>query len=154
MQLTKHWAASLDDYVIDLAWSSDGTRLAAASGSGPISVFEGKDGNRVHELPGHTDGTNTIAWQPKPEASTANSTLASGGQDGAVKFWDVIAGQHTTTAQLGTGWVEHLAWRPITHSSPPSRHCERSAAISRASQRLGSSEIAFAPRNGSGGKLT
>ena len=118
MQLTKHWAASLDDYVIDLAWSSDGTRLAAASGSGPISVFEGKDGNRVHELPGHTDGTNTIAWQPKPEASAANSTLASGGQDGAVKFWDVIAGQHTTTAQLGTGWVEHLAWRPITHSSP------------------------------------
>ena len=33
MELTKHWAAQLDDYVIDLAWSPDGSLLAAASGS-------------------------------------------------------------------------------------------------------------------------
>ena len=34
MQLTKHWAGQLDDYVIDLSWSPDGTLLAAASASG------------------------------------------------------------------------------------------------------------------------
>ena len=39
MQLTKHWAAQLDDYAIDLAWSPDGTTLAAASGAGPVSLF-------------------------------------------------------------------------------------------------------------------
>ena len=27
--------------------------------------------------------------------------LATGGQDGAVKFWDSAAGQHTATAQIG-----------------------------------------------------
>jgi len=36
MQLTKHWAAQLDDYAIDLAWSPDGSQLAAASSAGPV----------------------------------------------------------------------------------------------------------------------
>ncbi len=135
MQLTKHWAANLDDYVIDLEWSPDGTRLAAASSAGPISIFTTIDGSRQHELPGHDNGTNAIAWMPvagrplapragdvQPETDTnattaptptvGGSVLASGGQDGAVKFWDTNAGQHTATAKLGPAWVEHLAWRP------------------------------------------
>jgi len=109
MNLTKHWAAQLDDYVIDLAWSPDGTRLAAASASGPISLFASADGARAHELPGHPDGTNCLAWQPR---SSSGLTLATGGQDGTVKLWDATAGQHTATAELGSAWVEHLAWRP------------------------------------------
>jgi WD40 repeat protein len=122
VNLTKHWAATLDDYVIDLAWSPDGTLLAAASASGPVSLFARTDGARRHELPGHEPGTNCLAWQPvapsaqKSESTSSNLTsgllLATGGQDGAVKFWDALAGQHTATASLGSAWVEHLAWRP------------------------------------------
>ena len=141
MQLTKHWAATLDDYVIDLAWSPDGTLLAAASTTGPVSLFAASDGARRHELPGHENGTNCLAWRPAralpaeargqksevtsqetevrpskltPEFSplTSGMLLATGGQDGAVKFWDAAAGQHTATAPLGTAWVEHLGWRP------------------------------------------
>ena len=41
---------------------------------------------------------------------SAVAILATGGQDGAVKFWDALAGQHTATAALGSAWVEHLAW--------------------------------------------
>lgn len=106
MQLTKHWAAQLDDYVIDLAWSPDGQVLAAASTSGPISLLSGSDGARRHALSGHEGGTNAVAWKP------AGSVLASGGQDGNVKLWDCESGQHTATACLGRAWVEHLAWRP------------------------------------------
>ncbi len=133
MQLTKHWAATLDDYVIDLAWSPDGTMLAAASGAGPISLFATTDGATQHELPGHENGTNAIAFAPALQETgygglgtdPGNSglspvsrlpspvLLATGGQDGAVKFWDAVAGQHTATAKLGTAWVEHLAWRPV-----------------------------------------
>lgn len=105
MQLTKHWAAQLDDYVIDLSWSADAAALAAASAAGPIAVFASADGARRAELPGHEEGTNAIAWD-------AAATLASGGQDGTVKLWDVTAGQHTATAKLGNAWVEHVAWRP------------------------------------------
>lgn len=140
MQLTKHWAATLDDYAIDLAWSPDGTLLAAASTAGPIFLFAIAAGTKTHELPGHDLGTNCLAWQPaaktqNPEPKNQNafadpnseletpnpkprSLLASGGQDGAVKFWDATAGQHTATAKLGSAWVEHLAWRP---SAPDSK---------------------------------
>lgn len=111
MQLTKHWAAMLDDYVIDLAWSPDGATLAAASAAGPVSLFALADGTKQHQLPGHEGGTNALAWGPTTGASPAGlPVLATGGQDGAVKFWDAIAGQHTATAKLGGGWVEHLAW--------------------------------------------
>ncbi len=106
MQLTKHWAAQLDDYVIDLAWSADGSRLGAASAAGPISLFETETGTRAYTLPGHDDGSNALSWSP------VGSVLASGGQDGAVKLWDAAAGQHTATAKLGPAWVEQLAWRP------------------------------------------
>jgi WD40 repeat protein len=121
MQLTKHWAAQLDDYAIDLAWSPDGTQLAAASAAGPISILGVADGAKQHVLPGHENGTNCVAWQvgrgvpaepsraaAQPEASPL--LLASGGQDGAVKIWDARAGQHIATAALGSAWVEHLAW--------------------------------------------
>jgi WD40 repeat protein len=117
MQLTKHWAATLDDYVIDLAWSPDGTMLAAASAAGPISLFATNDGAKRHELAGHEGGTNCLAWQPTSSDLKSSTPelklllLATGGQDGAVKFWDATAGQHTATATLGSAWVEHLAWR-------------------------------------------
>ncbi len=151
MQLTKHWAATLDDYVIDLAWSPDGAALAAASAAGPLSLFARADGAKLHVLPGHDGGTNALAWRPaaqrsevrdqRSEASrqmseekpqfaeesappltsdlrplTSGSTLASGGQDGAVKFWDATTGQHTATAKLGKAWIEHLAWLPVQRS--------------------------------------
>ena len=106
MQLTKHWAATLEDYAIDLAWSADGTQLAAASGDGPIALFALADGAIQHVLPGHEDGTNVIDWHP------SQSLLATGGQDGAVKLWDSSTGQHTASLPLNAGWIDHLAWSP------------------------------------------
>ncbi len=105
MNLTKHWAAQLDDYVIDLGWSADGTQLAAVASSGPVTLFAAKDGIRT-DLPGHDDGANCLAWHP------TQALLATGGQDGQVKFWDASNAQHTATASLGSAWIEHLAWSP------------------------------------------
>jgi WD40 repeat protein len=105
MELTKHWAAQLDDYVIDLGWSADGTRLAAAASSGPVSLFTSADGART-DLPGHDDGANCLAWHP------SQPLLATGGQDAKVKFWDATTAQHTGSAEVGGAWIEHLAWRP------------------------------------------
>jgi WD40 repeat protein len=129
MNLTKHWAATLDDYVIDLAWAPDGATLAAASAAGPVSLFATADGAKRHELPGHENGTNCLAWQkvgrviPNAPDSTPDTErrvtdnppylLATGGQDGAVKLWDAAAGQHIATSKLGLAWVEHLAWGPV-----------------------------------------
>ena len=113
MDLTKYWAATLDDYAIDLAWSPDGALLAAASAAGQVALLAAADGARAHLLPGHPDGANCVAWQPGVARS-----LASGGQDGAVRFWDAAAGQHTATASLGDAWVEHIAWSTGAGGSP------------------------------------
>lgn len=110
MNLTRHWAATLDDYVIDLAWSADGALLAAASAAGPVSLFASANGTPNQAWPGHQNGTNALAWHP------TQPWLATGGQDGAVKFWDAAAGQHVTTTPLGSAWVDHLAWRPAVES--------------------------------------
>lgn len=111
MQLTKHWAAQLDDYVIDLGWSADGSKLAAAASSGPISLFAANDGART-DLPGHDDGSNCLAWHP------AQPLLATGGQDAKVKFWDGSSAQHTVSVEVGGAWIEHLAWSPAGSAAP------------------------------------
>jgi WD40 repeat protein len=106
MQLTKHWAAELEDYAIDLTWSGDGSQLAAASAEGSINLYGLTDGAIPHTLPGHPDGTNVLAWHPR------QPVLASGGQDGAVKLWDATTGQQSARAELGSGWIDHLTWSP------------------------------------------
>ncbi|MBL9206395.1 MAG: WD40 repeat domain-containing protein [Opitutaceae bacterium] len=132
MQLTKHWAAALDDYVIDLGWSPDGSVLAAASSAGSVSLFASLDGALRHSLGGHDDGTNAVAWHPD------GHVLATGGQDGSVKLWDPQAGQHTATATLGSAWVEHLAWRPLSRrNDTPSPSPLLAAAAGRTLSLLG-----------------
>lgn len=103
MQFAKHWAAALDDYAIDLAWSPDGALLAAASAAGGVTIFDAANGAAKHRLAGHAEGANALAW-------SAAGVLASGGQDGCVRFWHAATGQQTAEVKLGNAWVEHLAW--------------------------------------------
>ena len=126
MNFQKHWAASLDDYVIDLAWSPDGALLAVASAAGGVTLYEAATGAVRHALSGHADGANALVWMPVgrviPNApSSADNAarrikdnppylLATGGQDGFVRFWDATTGRQTAEAKLGSAWVEHLAW--------------------------------------------
>jgi WD40 repeat protein len=107
MQFAKHWAASLDDYAIDLAWSPDGLWLAAASAGGGITLYDATTGAVKHKPAGHADGANCLAWSPD------GTRLATGGQDGCVRFWDTATGAQTAEVKLGNAWVEHLCWGPL-----------------------------------------
>ncbi len=112
MIFAKHWAATLDDYVIDLAWSPDGSTLAAAAQSGAVTLLDAATGAPRHRLPGHADGANCVAWNP------GAGELASGGQDGRVKFWSAATGAELAETALGHAWVEHLAWSPASSGAP------------------------------------
>jgi WD40 repeat protein len=85
-------------------------------------LLDGATGAKLHELAGHADGTECLAWAPgtgsasevrKPESFL----LATGGQDGRVRLWDAAAGQQTAEADAAGGaWVQHLQWQPV---APP-----------------------------------
>jgi WD40 repeat protein len=124
MNFSKHWAATLDDYAIDLAWSPDGALLAAASAAGGISLYDAATGEKKHSLSGHADGANALAWMPLLQSTEhggpETDILATGGQDGCVRFWNPATGAQTAEVKLGHAWVEHLAWQSTgTQPSAP-----------------------------------
>ncbi len=105
-QLVPRWDGSIDDHVISLAWSPDRRLLGAAAVSGPITLFGSTDGKVLHTLAGHGFGTTMLAWHP----SNAQK-LASSGQDGLVKLWDLTSSPPTCLdLKGGAAWVERLAW--------------------------------------------
>lgn len=105
-KLIRRWQATMPDHAISVGWSADGKRVAAASVSGPIQVFDSEEGTLRHELKGHGFGTTAIAWQPNAKV------LASAGQDGKTRLWDGETGQQRAELVGGAAWVEKLAWSP------------------------------------------
>lgn len=79
----------------EIAYNSDGTRLAAALSDNNIRLWDMTNGETLLRLTqGHTAAVNTVAF------TTINDQelLASGGRDGLVIFWDLLAG--TAVANL------------------------------------------------------
>jgi WD40 repeat protein len=104
--MAEAWREEVPDHVIDLAWSPDGTRLAAASVGGPVSVFEGSSGRVEHRLAGHGFGTTSLSWSPR------DGVLATAGQDGQARAWDAATGAERFRVDGGAPWVERVSWSP------------------------------------------
>jgi WD40 repeat protein len=72
-----------------VAWSPDGTKLAAAwrkiwiGGPSTIHVWDATTGQLLHEFEGHTADVPALAFSPD------GTRLASGSMDGMVIVWDV-----------------------------------------------------------------
>jgi WD40 repeat protein len=99
------WQADLSDHIIGLAWSPDGSRLAAATVGGPVFILD-SNGKSGLQLKGHGFGTAAIAWQPNGDL------LATAGQDGKVRLWKTMTGAEVAALDAGAAWVERLAWHP------------------------------------------
>ena len=102
-------SATLDDYVTDLAWSGDGTRLAIAGGEGRVFLARhdaGSSSLAVRELGEHLMGALAVAWRPKAES------FVTSGQDNAIAFWDGTSGAEQRRIRPAMAWTEHLAWSP------------------------------------------
>src|SRR5580658_3451739 len=104
------WHGKLDDFIISVAWSPDGERLAAGSVSGQVAIYDVNGGRAVHLFEqAHADGCDAVAWRPDGKA------LATAGRDGTWKLWDAAAGKILAEHEAGALWAEHLAWggRPL-----------------------------------------
>ena len=105
------WNGKLDDFITSLAWSPDGTRLAAGSVSGQVAIYDATEGKPIHRFEqAHTEGCDAIAWRPDGGA------LATAGRDGKWKLWDTADGKVLVEHEAGALWAEHLAWsgKPVS----------------------------------------
>jgi WD40 repeat protein len=104
------WHAKLDDFVTNLAWCPGGDRVAIASVSGQVAIYDAAQGKALHLFKqAHEEGCDTIAWRPDGGA------LATAGRDGKWKLWDAGDGKLLAEHEAGAMWAEHLAWssKPI-----------------------------------------
>ncbi len=106
-KLSRSWTQSIGDYVMDLSWSPDGSLLAAVETSGPITVFDTEQGNKVSFASGHELGTSQVGWSP------AGDCFASAGLDGIIRYWNwKHSEQEIRSMKGGSTWVENLVWHP------------------------------------------
>ena len=74
---------------------------------GSVYAFDGKSGATVWERRGvHEGGMLAVAIHP------SGTAFATAGQDRRVLIWSAAEGQVSRAIDVGSGWVENVAWSP------------------------------------------
>ncbi len=101
------WSAEVGDYAIAGGWTPRGEALVVGDAAGGVYAFDGKSGATIWaQREAHEGGVLALAMQPNRAA------FATAGQDGRVLVWSAADGRIIQTIDLGSGWVENVAWSP------------------------------------------
>ena len=105
--LRRGWSAAVGDYAIAGGWSLRGEALMVGDAAGGVYAFDGKSGAAVWERRGvHEGGVLAVAIHP------SGTAFATAGQDSRVLIWSAADGQVSRAIDVGSGWVENVAWSP------------------------------------------
>ena len=95
---------------LSLAYSSDGSLLAAASGTpgrvGEVKLFNAASGDLVRTLATIGDLELCVCFSPD------GKRLAAGGADNAIRVWDVGSGKQELVIEQHADWILGLAFDP------------------------------------------
>jgi len=89
-----------------VAFSPDGTVLAACSPAGTVQLCDAVKGHARAVLKGHSGNVHTIAFSPDGE------TLASCSSDKTVRLWEVASGRVRAVLEGHSGDVRTIAFSP------------------------------------------
>ena len=105
--LVESWYVALGDYIIDLGWSPDASRLAAVTVEGLVFLIDNHGESAYFKLLGqHAGGANALSWHAD------GSEFATAGHDGLVKIWDGKSGVQLFELDAGDPWVAKVAYAP------------------------------------------
>ena len=105
--LTQGWFAAVGDYAIAGGWILRGEALVAGDAEGGVYAFDGESGAAAWQRLGvHDGGVLAVAVNP------GGTAFATAGQDGRILIWNSAEGQVSRAIEVGSGWVENLAWSP------------------------------------------
>ena len=105
--LAESWSIELGDYIIDIAWSPEGSKLAAATVEGSVFLIDDRGDSAHYELIGqHAGGANSLSWRHD------GREFATAGHDGLVKCWDAESGQLLSELHAGDPWVAKAVYNP------------------------------------------
>ena len=105
--LRRGWSAAVGDYAIAGGWSLRGEALIVGDAAGGVYAFDGKSGATVWERCGvHEGGVLAVAIHP------SGTAFATAGQDSRILIWNAAEGQVSRAIDVGSGWVENVAWSP------------------------------------------
>ena len=114
-----HWQGNLSEYVTAVAWSPDGTTLAASSAAGEVVLWNPTSLTTLQASTGQS--VDCLAF------SRDGQFLAAGGQDGRVKIWCLqpippnppldrrVESELIATLENAPAWVDNLSWSPTSN---------------------------------------
>lgn len=91
--------------VTDLAFAPSGRRRVLASAGNDVRLWAATEGRPIQSLGAYQKPVWSVAYDPE------GHLLASAGEDGFVKIWDVAGGTESRTIQ-GTGYLYRIAFDP------------------------------------------
>ena len=105
--LRRGWSAAVGDYAIAGGWSLRGEALIVGDAAGGVYAFDGKSGATAWERREvHEGGVLAVAIHP------SGTAFATAGQDSRILIWSAAEGQVSRAIDVGSGWVENVAWSP------------------------------------------
>ncbi len=101
------WSERVGDYAIGGGWTLRGEALVVGDAAGGVYAFDGKSGATIWARHGvHEGGVLAVAIHPNQPA------FATAGQDGRILVWSAAEGRASLVVDVGSDWVENVAWSP------------------------------------------
>ncbi|MBA2542565.1 MAG: protein kinase, partial [Deltaproteobacteria bacterium] len=101
-------------HVSRIAFSADGTRIAAGMGDRTVRVWDASSGRVLRVLRGHSDLVLDVAFSPD------GMTLASASYDKTIRVWDLASERHRVLRGHALS-VNRVLWRDLVHLVSASR---------------------------------